>query len=79
MTAERIRFWAQPLAVLLIVGGVLAWVFSSALTATEKSTLNASSLLQALADHLLMTIVVTLIVVLVAVPAGVVATRPWAR
>lgn len=79
MTAERVRFWAQPVAVLLIVGGVLVWVFSSSLTATEKSTLNASSLFQALADHLLMTIVVTAIVVLVAVPAGIVATRPWAR
>ncbi|ANZ35843.1 ABC transporter permease [Lentzea guizhouensis] len=79
MTAERIRFWAQPLAVLLIVGGVLAWVFSGELTATEKGTLNASSLLRALADHLLMTVVVTAIVVAVAVPAGVVVTRPWAR
>ncbi len=79
MTADRVRFWAQPAVVLLIVGGVLAWVFSSDLTATEKGTLNAGSLLTALADHLLMTIVVTAIVVAVAVPAGVVATRPWAR
>lgn len=79
MTAERIRFWAQPVAVLLIVGGVLAWVFGGELSATEKSTLNAASLLTALKDHLLMTIVVTAIVVVVAVPAGIVATRTWAR
>jgi len=79
VTAGRVRFWAQPVAVLLIVGGVLAWVFSSELTATEKSTLNASSLLTALRDHLAMTVVVTAIVVVVAVPAGIVATRSWAR
>lgn len=79
MTADRIRFWAQPVLVLLIVGGVLAWVFGGELTATEKGTLNASSLLTALRDHLAMTLVVTAIVVVVAVPAGIVATRPWAR
>ncbi|MFD9698392.1 ABC transporter permease [Lentzea sp. NPDC059081] len=79
MTAERIRFWAQPALVLLVVAGVFAWVFSGELTATEKGTLNASSLLAALRDHLAMTVVVTAIVVVVAVPAGIVATRPWAR
>ena len=79
MTAERIRFWAQPAFVLLVVGGVLVWVFSGELTATERGTLNASSLLTALRDHLAMTVVVTAIVVVVAVPAGIVATRPWAR
>ncbi|MFD5827866.1 ABC transporter permease [Lentzea sp. NPDC060358] len=79
MTAERIRFWAQPVLVLLIVAGVFAWVFGGELTATEKGTLNPSSLLAALRDHLAMTVVVTAIVVVVAVPAGVVATRPWAR
>ena len=77
--AERVRLFAQPAAVLLIVGGVLAVVFTSDLSATEKETLNASSLLTALWDHLLMTIVVTAIVVLVAVPLGVIVTRPWAR
>lgn len=79
MTADRIRFWAQPAFVLLVVGGVLVWVFSGELTATERGTLNASSLLTALRDHLAMTVVVTAIVVVVAVPAGIVATRPWAR
>ncbi|WP_370945936.1 ABC transporter permease [Amycolatopsis sp. cg5] len=77
--AERVRLFAQPAAVLLIVGGVLAVVFASDLSATEKETLNASSLFEALGDHLLMTLVVTAIVVAVAVPLGVVATRPWAR
>ncbi|MCU1685601.1 MAG: proline/glycine/betaine transporter permease [Amycolatopsis sp.] len=77
--AERIRLFAQPAAVVVIVGGVLIWVFTSKLNATEKETLNASSLLTALRDHLLITIVVSAIVVVVAVPLGVILTRPWAR
>ncbi|WP_020663490.1 ABC transporter permease [Amycolatopsis benzoatilytica] len=78
-TAERVRLFAQPAVVALIVAGTLIWVFASGLTATEKETLNASSLLTALRDHVAMTVVVTAIVVLVAVPLGVMVTRPWAR
>ncbi|MER6663635.1 ABC transporter permease [Amycolatopsis japonica] len=78
-SAERVRLFAQPAAVLLIVAGVLIWVFSSELTATEKETLNAAGLFAALRDHLAMTVVVTAIVVAVAVPLGVLVTRPWAK
>jgi len=77
--AERVRLFAQPAAVLLIVAGVLIWVFTSDLTATEKETLNAAGLFAALRDHLAMTVVVTAIVVAVAVPLGVLVTRPWAK
>jgi osmoprotectant transport system permease protein len=77
--AERVRLFAQPAVVLVIVGAVLIWVFSSGLTATEKETLNGASLLRDLRDHLLITLVVTAIVVVVAVPVGVIATRPWAH
>ncbi|RJQ90661.1 ABC transporter permease [Amycolatopsis panacis] len=77
--AERVRLLAQPAAVVLIVAVTLIWVFASGLTATEKETLNASSLLTALRDHVAMTVVVIAIVILVAVPLGVMVTRPWAR
>lgn len=77
--AERVRLFAQPVVVLAIVAVTLIWVFSSGLSATEKETLNAPTLLEALRDHVLMTVVVTAIVLLVAVPLGVMVTRPWAR
>ncbi|MEC3982113.1 ABC transporter permease [Amycolatopsis sp. H20-H5] len=77
--AERVRLFAQPAVVLVVVAAVLIWVFSSDLTATEKETLNSSSLFSALWAHLLITIVVTAIVLVVAVPLGVIATRPWAK
>ncbi len=77
--AERVRLFAQPAVVLVIVAGVLIWVFAGGLSATEKETLNAAGLLTALRDHLAMTVVVTAMVVAVAVPLGVLVTRPWAR
>ncbi|MBB4687130.1 ABC transporter permease [Amycolatopsis jiangsuensis] len=77
--ADRVRLLAQPIAVLVIVAVTLGIVFGTGVTATEAGTLNATSLLTALRDHVLMTIVVTAIVVLVAVPLGVMVTRPWAR
>jgi osmoprotectant transport system permease protein len=77
--AERVRLFAQPVVVLVIVAVTLIWVFASGLSATEKETLNAPTLLEALRDHVAMTVVVTAIVVLVAVPLGVMVTRPWAR
>jgi len=77
--AERVRLFAQPVVVLVIVAITLISVFASGLSATEKETLNAPTLFEALRDHVLMTLVVTAIVVLVAVPLGVMVTRPWAR
>ncbi|HWD05076.1 MAG TPA: ABC transporter permease [Amycolatopsis sp.] len=77
--AERFRLFAQPIAVIVLVAATLGWVFGSGLTATEKETLNATSLLTALRDHVAMTLVVVVIVVLVAVPLGVMVTRRWAK
>lgn len=77
--AERIRLFAQPLAVVVIVGAVLLWAFGGDLTTTEKETLNASSILEMLWQHLLITVVVSAIVVVVAVPLGVLLTRPGAK
>jgi osmoprotectant transport system permease protein len=63
----------------VIVGAVLAWVFTSDLKPNEQKTLNPTSLLQMLGDHLLITAVVTLLVVVIAVPLGILLTRPGAR
>ncbi|AXB45999.1 ABC transporter permease [Amycolatopsis albispora] len=77
--AERVRLFAQPLVVVLIVGVVLAWVFSSELKPNEQKTLNASTLLTTLGEHLLITVVVTAMVVVIAVPLGIALTRRWAK
>ena len=77
--AERVRLFAQPLVVVVIVGAVLAWVFSSELKPNEQKTLNAGTLFTTLGEHLLITVVVTAMVVVIAVPLGIALTRRWAK
>lgn len=77
--SELLRLFLQPIAAALLVGGVLVWAFSKQLDAIEVVTLNASTLLTATWEHLLITIVVTVLVVVVAIPLGIVLTRRWAR
>jgi osmoprotectant transport system permease protein len=77
--AERIRLFAQPAVVVIVVGAVLLWAFTGEIKPNEKETLNATSLLTALGDHLLITIVVTAMVVVIAVPLGILLTRPGAK
>ncbi|WP_020668997.1 ABC transporter permease [Amycolatopsis nigrescens] len=77
--AERVRLLAQPLAVVVIVAAVLFWAFSSDLKATEKETLNWPSIFKMLGEHLLITVIVSALVVVVAVPLGVLLTRPRAK
>jgi osmoprotectant transport system permease protein len=79
MTAERLRLFAQPIVVVVLVGAVLVWAFTRDLDAIELQSINAPTLLQATWDHLVISFVVTGIVVVVAVPLGMVLTRRWAR
>ncbi|WP_199440641.1 ABC transporter permease [Umezawaea beigongshangensis] len=77
--AERLRLFAQPVVVLLILAGVLLWAFSRDLDEIEARNLNAANILTLTWQHLLLTVTVAAIVLVVAVPLGVVLTRRWAR
>ncbi|HWM04716.1 MAG TPA: ABC transporter permease [Actinophytocola sp.] len=77
--AELVRLFMQPIAAVVLVGGVLIWAFSGELDAIEVVTLNSSTLLKATWEHLLITLAVTVLVVVVAIPLGIVLTRRWAR
>ncbi|GGP76751.1 ABC transporter permease [Saccharothrix coeruleofusca] len=77
--ADRLRLLAQPIAVVVLVGGVLAWAFSTDLDSIEAQSINASTLLSVTWDHLLISFAVTGLVLVVAVPLGVLLTRRWAR
>jgi osmoprotectant transport system permease protein len=61
------------------VGAVLVWAFNQDLDAIEVVSLNASTLLAATWEHVLITAAVTVLVVVVAIPLGIVLTRRWAR
>src|SRR2546421_670393 len=77
--ADRVRLLAQPAAVVVIVGAVLIWALTRDNDATESESLNWPTLLNDTWHHLLIGIAVAAIVVAVAVPLGMILTRPWAR
>ncbi|MDG3013366.1 ABC transporter permease [Speluncibacter jeojiensis] len=67
----------QPIVALLLAAGVLLWAFVfHTLSATERETLNASSLFERIGQHIALTVVIVAVVVCVAVPLGVLVTRP---
>lgn len=76
--AEGLRIIIQPLAVLVIVLGVLIWAATGQLDDIEKRNINAPTILHLTWQHIELTIMVTLIVVAVAVPLGILVTRRWA-
>jgi osmoprotectant transport system permease protein len=77
--ADRVRLFAQPAAVVVIVGLVLAWAFLRDNDQIEAQSIQAGVLLRKTWEHLLITVVVAAIVVGVGVPLGVLVTRSWAK
>jgi osmoprotectant transport system permease protein len=77
--AERIRMFAQPIVVVLLVAGVLIWAFASNLDDIEQRNINAPTILLLTWQHIKISFMVIVIVVAVAVPVGTMVTRRWAR
>ena len=77
--AERIRLLVQPAIILWVVVVLLAYTFTRDLSATQKETLNASTLFQRLSEHVAITFVVTALVLAIAVPLGILLTRSGYR
>ncbi|WP_112280751.1 ABC transporter permease [Prauserella muralis] len=73
------RLFAQPAAVVVIVGLVLAWAFSRDNDEIEAQSIQAGVLLTKTWEHLVITAVVAAMVVGIAVPLGMLLTRTWAR
>ncbi|MER7010512.1 ABC transporter permease [Saccharopolyspora sp. NPDC000359] len=78
-TAERLRLLAQPVAVVVLVAAVLGWAFSQDNDEVTARSINAPFILGLTWAHFLMSFAVALIVIVVAVPLGVLLSRPWAR
>ena len=75
--SERIRLLVQPVVVILVAAGVLIWAFGiHTITDTESPTLNYATIRTLLQQHVLITVVVTAIVLAVAIPIGILLTRP---
>ena len=70
---------AMPVLLLAIGAATYFWVQSQELDSIEKRSLAGSVLRSATLDHLKLTAVSTLIVILIAIPLGILLTRPVAK
>lgn len=77
--AERLRLFAQPLAVLLLVAVVLGFAFAGDMDEVRARSINLPTILRLTWQHFQISLMVAVIVVVVAVPLGIVLSRSWAR
>jgi len=73
------RYLAMPAALVLVCVGVAVYVATANLDDVERRLLTFSGLRSATLVHLQLVAVSTVLVIALAVPAGIVATRPAAR
>lgn len=68
-----------PIVLGLALLALYLWVSRQDLDSIERRTLNADSLITALVEHLQLAAASTLLVLVIAIPLGIVLTRPFAR
>jgi osmoprotectant transport system permease protein len=74
---RRSTLWVMPLVVVVLVGGVTAYVGSLHLDSIETRSLAPDVVLTALWEHVWLVVASTLITIAIGVPLGVLLTRPW--
>ena len=76
---SRLSWFGMPVLLAVILGATYLWVGSLELDTIERRTLNAEQLTRSTLEHLHMTAVSTAIVIVLAIPLGVLLSRPSAR
>ncbi|WP_066907777.1 ABC transporter permease [Millisia brevis] len=71
--------WFEPLVILVIGIGFFSWYAATEFTETELASLSWSTLQSTIIDHIELTLTATVIVVLIAIPLGILLTRPGLR
>lgn len=79
MNAERRGLIYQLLGILVAFGILLIWLVTADLTETERQTLDPGTVWGYTQEHLEITLWAALIVLVIAVPLGVLLTRPGIR
>ncbi|MBW0117828.1 ABC transporter permease [Pseudonocardia abyssalis] len=72
-------YLVTPAILLAVLAVLYAYVSSQTLDSISERRVNAPFIIQATLEHIVLTAVSTLIVLLIAVPVGVLLTRPFAR
>lgn len=76
---QRLSLFAQPIAVVILVGSMLGYAFNSGLDEVSSRSINMTTILRLTWQHLQLSAAVAVIVLVVAVPLGVLLSRTWAR
>lgn len=74
-----IDVWFEPLIILALGLGYLLWYRSASFTPTEQASLGWDNLQTTIVEHVKLTLVATVIVVVIAIPLGILLTRPALR
>ncbi len=69
----------MPVFLAAVCGGLYLYVDSQELDSIEQRSLNASEITDAVWEHIQLTVVSTFFVIIIAVPLGVLLTRPFTR
>lgn len=78
-TARILRFVGTPIALALATTLLLWWVFGQELLTRERNILTTDRIVEETIRHVELTAVATIFVLLIAVPLGIMLTRPFAR
>jgi osmoprotectant transport system permease protein len=70
---------AMPAVIVLMLLGLYLYVHSVTLDSIERRTLNRSFITDCVLAHLKITFLATILILLIAIPLGIVLSRPWAR
>lgn len=73
------QWLAIPIAVALIVGGVVLYLATADLDFISRQQLSTRALLQRTWEHIVLTGISTAAVLVIALPLGILVTRRWAR
>lgn len=71
--------WFEPLLIVVLGVGYIVWYQSTTFTETEQAALGWDNLRTTIFDHIKLTLTATVIVVVVAIPLGILLTRPSMR
>jgi osmoprotectant transport system permease protein len=77
--ADLVRYLGMPVFLAVVLLGLYLWVGAQELDSIEARTLTAENLLEQTRQHITLTLYSTFFVLLLAVPLGILATRPRLR
>jgi len=79
MIGNRLRTFTVPILMVIVWIILFVWVVSQPLDSIEQTKLNVPYLQARILEHLKLTLAATVLVIAIAVPLGVILTRPFAR